>query len=425
MPVLVRIIPCLCLLFVFCSYNEAAETYFEVVDNEGKVLIGTIAGLNRTQIIIDVQGASQTIPLEKLVTIRNTAPNPYPQESSASAASLELKDGTRLTAASFTATKDQCICRLWEQPDELHIPLDAVAAVRFNLRKPADALTPPEDWQRLAKLNADGDKLIVGNPGSFDVYNGILQEVSESVIFFAVDGEILPVPKQKVFGLVFHGENVGENTGRTAEIPPDLPQATLTLWTGTQAMFSDIHLVDERLTWHTATGLTMSAPLMLMWEIVFSEKGTAYLTDFERTRSEFSISFVPEITPSLETFIQTFYESRSKASSGEYIVDGIAYRRAVTLRGETSLEYRLPRQFTSFKALVGIEDQYRPYVGGTLQIYADSQLLGFWEVRGDSAAQRIQLTIPPHCRTLVFRSVPASLPGTAAVLTIAEPKLFE
>ena len=414
---LLRIIPCFCLLFAFYSFNEAAETYFEVLDNEENILVGTIAGLNRTQIIIDVQGTSQTITLEKLVKIRNVAPNPYQQESFATAAALELKDGTRLIAASFTATKNQCICRLWEQPDELHIPLNAVAAVRFNLRKPADALTPPEDWQRLAKLNADGDKLIVGNPGSFDVYSGILQEVSESTIFFAIDGEILPVPRQKVFGLVFHGE--------TTEVAHGLPQATLTLWTGTQAMFSDIHLVDSDLIWHTAVDLTMSAPLSLVREIIFGEKGVAYLTDFEQGQGGFSVPFVPKVTPALETLIQTFYESRSKVSAGEYILDGIAHRRAVTLRGETSLEYRLPKQFTSFKALVGIEDQYRPYAGGTLQIYADSQLLGFWEVRGDSAAQQIQLSIPQHCRTLMFRSKPITLSGVAAVLTIAEPRLLE
>jgi hypothetical protein len=107
------------------------------------------------------------------------------------------------------------------------------------------------------------------------------------------------------------------------------------------------------------------------------------------------------------------------------ILDGIAYSRGVTLMGKTSLEYRLPKPFAVLKAVVGIEDQFRPYTSANLQILADSQVLGTWELRGDSASQRIQLSLPQNCRLITIVAEPVPQSNVPAILTIAEPKLFE
>jgi len=453
-------------LFVVGTFSSAAETYFEVLDCGANSVFGTIASLDRTKIVVDAQGKFQTIPLEKVVKIRNLAPSSYegvssatssqnlvllpiPAERTARSASgrdmneiklkiqesnaqavkknfpdsvvaLELKDGSRLTASSLTIANGLGMCRLLDQQNDLSIPLGTLSAVRFSVRNLLDVVNPPVDWGRLAAPNTEGDRLVVGSPGSFDVYAGILHAVHADTITFDVDGEILPVPRRRVFGLILHGESA----------PPVAtpPLATVTLETGTQGIIADMLLQENELTWTTTAGLTVAVPLGTVNKIDFGDKGRASLFDFERVRTEFSLPLASDIESDIEwrqlPFFQTFYESRAEASR-EIVLDGVAYESGVTLFGRTSLEYHLPKPFSALSAVVGIEDQFRPHASTTLQILTDSQVLGTWELRGDAAAQRIHLNLPPNCRLLTITAEPLPQSGVPAVLTIADPKVLE
>ena len=457
---LTRFFTCWFILLTSSTFALATETFFEVVTNEENSVFGTIATLDRTQIVIDVQGTFQTIPIEKLVKIRNLAPSPYegispttgtpnlvspipalsgrnPTERRfaedivrrlqaseqsvrrafpGSVIALELKDGSRLTASSFTVSRDQGICRLLEQQDDLPIPLNDISAVRFAVRSLSEVVNPPSDWQRLAVPDAGGDRLIVGNPGSFDVYAGILSDVGAETISFAIDGEVLPVPRRRVFGLVLHGE-----AAPSVSVPP---LATLTLWTGTRGMVSDLQLAGNELTWQTTNGVAITVPLDLVSEIDFGEQGLVYLFDFERARSEFSLPFVSDIRAEQLGLLQTFFESRTQASR-EVILDGVAYDRGITLHGKTLLEYHLPEPFATLRGVIGIEDQFRPHASARLQILVDSQILGTWELRGDTASQRIDLNLPQNCRLITIIVEPLQQSSGSTVLTIADAKLSE
>ena len=450
------------ILFADSTFSSATETYFEVIDNEFHSVFGTIVSLDRTQIVVDVQGEFLAIPLGKVLKIRSLAPSPYEgipsasgyqnlvllptpavrtvrsasernlneikskiHESNAQAVkktfpdsvvALELKDGSRLTASSFTLTSGRGIFRLLEQQNDLSLPLDSISAVRFSVRNLLDVVNPPADWLRLAVPNTAGDRLIVGSPDSFDVYTGILNNVHSDTIAFDVDGEVLPIPRRRVFGLVLHGEPA---------LPADAPPlAVLTLWTGTRGMISNMQLKENELTWTTVAGLTVTVPLNAVSEIDLGNKGVVSLFDFEQVRNEFSLPFESDINLEQLQFLQTFYESRAKAFR-EIMMDGIAYDHGVTLFGRASLEYRLPKPFAVLKGVIGIEDQFRPYASATLQILADSQVLGTWELRGDTAAQRIHVNLPQNCRLLTIISKPLPQSEVPAVLTIADPSVLE
>jgi len=189
-------------------------------------------------------------------------------------------------------------------------------------------------------------------------------------------------------------------------------------------MISDIQLNANELTLQTTTGLIVAVPLDMVSEIDFGETGATYLVDLDRARSEFSLPFATEIRPEQLRLLQTFYESRTKVSR-EVILDGTVYDRGMTLMGKTSLEYRLSKPFTAFRAVVGIEDQFRPHAAARLQIFADSQILGTWELRGDAASQRIEVNLPQNTRLLTITTEPLPLSGASSVLTIADARLTE
>ena len=449
------------ILFFVNTLTSAADTRFEIIDNAANNVCGTIITLDKSQIFADIRGTTHTIPLVELVKIRNIAPNPYEKNSSSTSdyqnpvqqmqsvrgvneqrfaetsnkphsnehtlqknfpgnvVALELKDGTRLTASSFTVAKNQGVVRLLDQQNDLTFPLDKISAVRFAVRGLPEVISPPADWLRLTIPNVKGDRLVVGNPGSFDVYTGILNDISAETISFAIDGEILPIPRRKVFGIVLHGESSSSSADGLSLL------GILKLWTGTKGMISDIRLAGNELTWQTTSGLIVVVPLEMVNEIDFCGKEISYLVDCELVRSEFSLPFESDIKPSQLKFLQTFYENRTKNSSCEAILDGVVYGKSITLMGRTSLEYPLPKPFASLKAVIGIEDQFRPYAAATLQILADLQILGTWELRGDSASKQILLNLPKNCRLLTIITEPLPQSNVPAVLTIAEPKLFE
>ena len=454
-PMFPRILLLYCILIGISAFLSA-ETFFEIVDEEENSTFGIITELDQKHIVIDVQGTLQPIPIEKVVKIRNLAPSPYEGSPAAipsqrhlirtvqdtnhlkyaalferqaeaneqavkkvlpeSVVILELKDGSRLTASSFTAAKSQGVCRLLEQHEDLSIPLDNIAAVRLTAKSLLEVTNPPADWLRLAVPNVKGDQLVVGNPGTFDVYTGILNEVTAETISFSIEGEVLPVPRRRVFGLVLHGE-----TGSPAHTPP---LATVSLWSGTRCAVSGIELTKNGLSWQTAAGVKFAVPLHTVSEIYFGEKGISYLTGFERIRSEFTLPFTESIKPEQLKLLQTFFESRIK-NSREIVMDGIAYEQAITLLGKASLDYHLPKPFASLKAVIGVEDQFRPHAWANLQILADSQVLGTWELRGDSASQPIHLNLPQNCRLITIITEPIPQSNVPAVLTIASPKLID
>jgi hypothetical protein len=189
-------------------------------------------------------------------------------------------------------------------------------------------------------------------------------------------------------------------------------------------MVSDIRLTDNELLWQTSAGLTITVPLDMVSEIDFGEQGIANLLDFEQVRNEFALPFASDIKLEQWKLLQTFYENRAKTSR-KIVLDGVEYDRGVTLQGKTLLEYPLPKPFASLKAVIGIEDQFRPYSSANLQILADSQVLGSWTLRGDESSQRIHLNLPQNCRLLTIITEPVPQSNLPTILTIAEPKLFE
>jgi hypothetical protein len=199
----------------------------------------------------------------------------------------------------------------------------------------------------------------------------------------------------------------------------------LSLWTGTQAAVSDFRLSGNELSIQTSSGLNAMIPLEMVEEINFGEKGVASLAGLELLRGESSLPFESNINPMQLPLLKTFYENRSKNVSSGAVMDGTKFEQSITLRGKTLLEYRLPKPFTSLRAVIGIEDQYRPYASGTLKVLADSQILGTWELRGDTASTRIDVNLPQSCRLLTIITESTQQSNIPTVLTIADLKLFE
>jgi hypothetical protein len=108
-----------------------------------------------------------------------------------------------------------------------------------------------------------------------------------------------------------------------------------------------------------------------------------------------------------------------------FVLDGKFYEHGLAVPAKTVLEYPLTDSFTTFHALVGIDDRLRPNGGVRLRIQAERQLLGEWVFYGNEPAKTLKLTLPPETKMLKLEIDFTEGITTPAILTFAEPKLIK
>jgi hypothetical protein len=524
------------LLLVISVYG--AEVPFEVTDTEGHTVSGTMITFDSTHLVFDIDGTKTEISTEKIVKLQSLLDNPFlsvvsgseelsvysssnipsqkqPNKSIAAlfqkrntnpsqtgndqnengtetktkpvfpevVSVLELNDRSRLVVTEFSVKGKSVACRLLNN-EEITLPLEQLLAVRLIVKGLNEVTETPEDWRKLAVLSgssATGDRIVVGLPGSLDIYTGILTEVGKDTISFIIDGETLPVPRRKVFGLLFqpskHSQDSTKETVKTSQTTqtPQTSFGFLSLWNGTILHLQTLKS-DENRQWHWTT-VSGVAGTLLPEEIElldFGQKNTSYLTDLKPVLLEQMFYFDRETDQKLlevvdqpnadglrllrnyrtqkiiSQFANTENNTVNTATSilpsqprndsrqpkipdlpipalTDFVLDGNFYERGLAIPAKTVLEYSLPiaDSFTAFHAVVGIDDRLRPHGGVRLRVQAEQQLLGNWEFYGDEPAKRLKLSLPPNTKILTFEIDFLEGMTAPAILTLAEPKLIK
>ncbi|MDR2440568.1 MAG: NPCBM/NEW2 domain-containing protein [Planctomycetaceae bacterium] len=531
---MLRIILC----FLFWSINVytiniyASEVPFEVTDADGNIVSGTVIAFDSVRLVLDTNEIQTEILTEKIVRIQSLLGNPFLSavsdsgnlfgpSSNSNAPSrkqssksinallqkretnssqkkqeietkpvfpdivsvLELKDHTRLVATEFVTKGKSAVVRLLNN-EEITLPLEQLLAVRLIVKGLNEVTTPPEDWQKFAVQSGHaetGDRIIVGQPGSLDVYTGILREVGKDVISFIVDGETLPVPRRKVFGLLFQPlhnlQNTAKNTAdQTPQTSPQTSFGSLALWNGTILYLHSLKSNENgQWSWTTVSGVTGTLFLEEIDEFDLGRKNAFYLTDLKPVLLEQAFFFDREIDKTAKSvktagaentanslqllrayrtqkiisqlansnnnnnstklpFLpsQPRYDSRQNKIPDHpipkfegIVLDGKVYEHGFAVPAKTVFEYTLTDSFAMFRAVVGIDDRLRPNGGVRLRIQAEQQLLGDWVFYGDEPAKPLKLTLPPNTKTLKFEIDFINGITVPAILTLAEPQLLK
>ncbi|MDR2755941.1 MAG: NPCBM/NEW2 domain-containing protein [Planctomycetaceae bacterium] len=508
--------------FLFLSINiYAAEVPFEVTDAEGNTVNGTVIAFDSVQLVLDTNETKTTIVTEKIVRMQNLLGNPFlsavsdsgelsarssnsdtpsRKQSSKSISALlqkretnssqkkqeietkpvfpeivsvlELKDHTRLVVTEFMTKGKSAVVHLLNN-EEITLPLEQLLAVRLIVKGLNEVTTPPEDWQKFT-VQADhaetGDRIIVGQSGSLDVYTGILKEVGKDTISFIVDGETLPVPRRKVFGLLFHSLHDLQNTATNTAQTPQTPFGSLSLWNGTILYLHSLKSNENgQWSWTTVSGVTGILSPEEINELDLGQKNAFYLTDLKPILQEQAFFFDRETTKITEEekstnglqLLRTYrtqkiisqlpnsqnnsnikklpfqppqprYNSRQNKipdnpipGFDDFVLEGNVYEHGLAVPAKTVLKYSLTDSFTMFHVVAGIDDRLRPNGGVRLRIQAEQQLLGDWVFYGDEPAKPLKLTLPPNTKTLKFEIDFIKGITVPAILTLAEPKLLK
>jgi len=355
----------------------AAE--FEAQTIDGQSAVGRIAQLNAQELVLETSGGPSTFALNTLAGLTRK-PTP-PAADRKLAIRVELVDQSQLAASRYTVRGGLAQLEL-SGGAKLEVSTRAIRWVHFAAATDADdKLT--KQWSEITQTKADGDLLVVRKSGSLDYLEGVQGDIEPDKCHFELDKEPVPVPREKVEGVVYFHSAAAELSDAAGQL--------LSL-DGSRLAIGKVELAEDQIKITTPAGVTLSLPLEDISRFDFSSGKIAYLSDLDPE----SATHVPYLGFAEEpAALRDFYKYRRDIGfeQNPLRLDGKTYRKGLSLASRSVLVYKLPGKFRLFRGTIGIDDSVRETGDVRLVIKGDGKTLWEGEVRGADPARELELEI--------------------------------
>lgn len=330
----------------------------EVETLKGDRQTGTLTAIDNRAVRLKEGEAARDLPLADVLEVR------FPQAEAPEPSSgprVVLVDGTSLTCQEFTVTAGQAKLVETLQCGTITVPIAVVSEVRFGI----STAKLDESWMTLRARESKTDLLIIKKEDVLDHLGGVTGDVGEK-IGFLLDGDEIPVAREKVYGIFFRRKppRIAQATSRVTLSGGDVLQGVATSWDG------------ERFRTKLAAGPEI--PL---------ERGTVAAIDYGAGKIRFLSELEPRDVKYVPYFDITFeYRRDRNLDGGPIALAGRSYARGLAIHSKTTLRYRIAGEYTRFQAVAGIDDVVRGL--GTqvrLVISADGKSLFDADVNGRDA----------------------------------------
>ncbi len=352
----------------------SAAVPFEAQTLDGQTARGELKSATATEIVLTTDSGDVSLPLEKLATLALEGAKPT---LAAGAVEISLIDGAQLTAAEYL-TKDGNASLKLNAETLLEVPTRSVRAVKLT---PIAEPKLQKQWAEITESKPAGDLLVVRKNDALDYLEGIVRSLDASTCQFELDGETIPVKREKITGIVYAAAKV-------SQLPESI--GTLNLRGGSRLPLRALTLEGEKLAIETPAGVKLSIPVADTLRFDFSGGKIAYLSDLEPESAQFTPLVAFSEPP--QALLGYFEYRRDRGFDDSPLkLDGKVFRKGLSLASRTELIYRLPDTFRLFRTTVGIDDTMRESGSVWLSIKGDGKLLWEGEVRGTEPAQQLEL----------------------------------
>jgi hypothetical protein len=353
----------------------AATPQVEVETLDGRTLIGSLVQLDPQRLTMETPQEQVSLPTDELlqITFKESLvpPDVTPR------AWVETADGSSLVGVEFTVEGKTARLQL-SDGSVVETPTAALTTVRLAEQSEETAA----EWSRIAGMRHTTDVLVIRSGDVLDYHRGVLRDVSADTLRFELDGELLPVGRSKVYGLVYYHP--------PGDASPE-PICQIIDVGGSRWSVKTFELGRE-LGWTTPGGLERAQPPSAIRKIDFSRGRIIFLSDLEPE----SVGFTPffgagEASPLLAEFYALGKDRNLQA--GPLQLDSKQYRKGLAMHSRTEVVYRLPGRFRRFQAVVGIDDAVRPRGNVRLVISGDQRVLLETTVSGADPPQPVELDL--------------------------------
>lgn len=345
-----------CLLFL--TLLGSGPVGVEVQTLSGETTVGTLVELTGDQAVIEHKGQRVSVPTDQMTGLSPTGEKS--KRAGEPSIWVELADGALLAGLDYRVESGRARITLAGGKSVEAATRDVVSV---RLQQADEAVL--NEWSRIREMEATSDLLVVRKDNVVDYHRGVLRDVTDSVVQFELDGDVLPVKRAKVLGLVYF-----QSAGR------GLPEAICRVHDtdGSSWAVRSIRLVDGQLEWTTPLGLSVVRAPAEVLRIDFSQGKIVYLSELSPEVRQWTPYF--GANRDLDAVVRFFAPKTDQGLySGPMELDGKTYTKGLAMRSRTRLVYRLPDKFRRFKATVGIDDRVRPRGNARLVISGDDRVL--------------------------------------------------
>jgi len=336
----------------------------EVATLKGERHAGELLEVTAGAVVLKQGADSLKVPLADLLEVRFPAAQP---PEPADGPRLALVDGSRLALKDFSVANDEARCET--AFGSFRVPISRVAHVRFG----ASTGKLDEAWDALLARESKKDLLVVKKDDVLDFLAGATGDVGEKITFL-LDGDEVPVAREKVYGIILHRRVPNLNK----------PLCELHLAGGGVTKASRCVLEGSELKVRLVAGADLALPLALVSSIDFSSGKVVYVSQLEPR----DVKYVP--------FFDIVYEyRRDRSLDGPLLtLGGKSYSRGLAIHSKTTLRYRIAGDYTRFQGLAGIDDTVRRLEQSVqLTITGDNKPLFDAEIKGGQPPQVLDLDV--------------------------------
>ncbi len=334
---------------------------------DGRAHNGSLVAVSSTDVEITENGTNVKLPIDDVMVIELPATAATTSEETQI---VFFTDGSQVHATAITRT-----AKLLAAQTSLCGAIDAsvksIHAVRLQAENPAFT----QQWNTFLKRDAEKDNLVVAkrDGSGLDFLAGIVSSVTATQVEFLLDGETIPVPAERVYGIVF---------ARTKQITtPATIQMTSTV--GDMLTARSITLDCDQFKIETSWGQTVSIALSRVQKIDLSSGRIQFLSDMPAVTERFD-----GVDPENNLFTGLIDADQQKMLFGPQRNTTIERRSRLRLRGrefakglcihsKTEMQWDLEKKFSAMECLVGIDDEvaFNGSHAVALKITADGNVL--------------------------------------------------
>lgn len=280
---------------------------------------------------------------------------------------LDLIGGGRIGGVSIETKGESLALKLsGENAPQVHIPLDAVAAVRFQ-----PAAQQPVFQDALANPSTDSDQILAIAEGQLQPLKGLLSKITPEAVEFDFQGQTQKLEKSKVFGIVL---------AKTSAAPPRHHRLMLT--DGSVLPAKSLRYADGGFQMQSGDA-TSTIPAALVQRIEFKSDRLVFLSDLDPIAvQEKPLLMLPKPW------------QRDRAIRGGGIkLGGVEYTKGIGCQPRSQLTFKLPSGAESFLAVVGLDASTKGKGSCIFQVMGDGRSLFQRAVTGKDTPVELNLDV--------------------------------
>lgn len=322
---------------------------------DGNSVTGSLTSMSATELILQKDGQPKNIALNDVVSVTRNGETPTPAADESEY--VILNDGSNIVCSleSLTANEVNAQSTLQER---LVIPRPTVRAIQLTATNPDWA----GEWGEFLKRENEDDLLILmkRDGSGLDFYGGVISATSEENVDFVLDGDAVPVPRARIYGLIFAAV-ASETRGTIA----------LRLFDGSELIAQSLTMNGDSLTVESSWKQTLTIPVSIIHSIDFSSGRFHYLSDLDPVRETYS-GIHPKGSPLEELLkadevlgqeaLKLWKLHRDRVPMGPFgplplTLRGRVYRKGVWLFPRCRIDYALDGQYSTFQTFAGVDDE--------------------------------------------------------------------